>query len=170
MYKWNIGTDFLKSELHSNLYCLKSYNWICFPLYSIDLTNEVGLWRAPIFLQCFRLHNNGLVSVTSWKKSIFKCMPVPWIAKLTEFDILKNVLPFSMWGKDGRWQTKRAGNIKREGSSRTIWDESFLDWRILWLEKWEWGIPHAKTHVHTHKELLVFTQVVQVLSKLHELY
>lgn len=69
----------------------------------------------------------------------------PWTAKLTEFDILKKVLPVSIWEIDREWQNKwkkkKAGNIKRESSSGIIWNESFTD-GTLWLEKN--GIPHAQ--------------------------
>lgn len=165
--------EFLKSVLYSDLYSLKSSNWFTLPCCFIDQT-EVGLQRAHILIQCLRLHYDGLISVTNWKKKHLKMSTSPWTAKLTEFDILKKVLPVSIWEIDREWQNKWKKKKGREYKKGKFL-RNYLEWKLYWRDsvagKVRMAFHMPKTYTHTHEQQwLVFTQVIQILSKLHPIY
>lgn len=83
-------------------------------------------------------------------------MPVPQAAKLIELDILKELLPISIWEREdekNKHQTQK-GKLLR----------SSLRWKLLWLQESVVGKvrvapgardPHTQDPLRTHKRVLV---------------
>lgn len=157
----------LTSELHTDLYCPMSSDWMNFTLHFKDLT-EVGPWRTHILLQCFKFHSDGFIRVTGWKKRHLKMHARP----------LACSIDWIWWGKrqGKKKQTTQAGSMERKISSGALWDQSFPDCRIPWPPKWEWGSTGPSTtptpRSSSRWPFLRDRELEQIASRLfdHELY